>query len=458
LTAKITAVNRDFRAGILPGLHARAQQRLTTRWPGAYSTADRSMGATIVEKIFSRKCGSDIRAGEVVMSPLDGAMIHDITGPLAIQKFYEMGGTKVFDPAKIIMLFDHQIPADSIEAAQNHVYMRSFAAEQGIHNYDINEGVCHQVVVEKGRAAPGEIVVGADSHTCMYGAVGAFATGIGSTDMGFVLKFGALYFRVPETIRAEVSGKFPEFVGAKDLILSIAADIGADGATYKAIEFCGKAIGRMEMPGRMTCCNMAIEMGAKAGIVAPDKVTWEYMKGRRKMKPFALESDADADYAEKRSYNVSGLEPQVAVPHNVDTGVPVSKVAGTAVDQVFIGSCTNGRFEDLKEAASVLGKKKFSPKVRVLIIPASRDEYMKALKTGLVEKFVKAGALVEAPCCGPCMGGSFGLLAPGEVSLSTSNRNFRGRQGSTDAKVYLSSAATAAASAMTGFITDPREV
>jgi 3-isopropylmalate/(R)-2-methylmalate dehydratase large subunit len=416
------------------------------------------MTATIVEKIFSRKCGRDIRAGDVVMAPLDGAMIHDITGPLAIQKFYEMGGQKVFDPERVIMLFDHQIPADSIEAANNHVYMRKFAAEQNIRNYDIHEGVCHQVTIEKGRAAPGEIVVGADSHTCMYGATGAFATGIGSTDMGFALKFGALYFRVPETIRAEVSGKFPERVGAKDLILSIAADIGADGATYKAIEFTGKTIAKMDMAGRMTLCNMAIEMGAKAGIIAPDAVTWEYMKGRRKMKPFELESDRGAAFAEKRRYTVSDLEPTVAVPHNVDTGVPVSRVAGTPVDQVFIGSCTNGRFEDLREAAEVLGRKKFSPRVRVIIIPASRDEYLKTLKAGLIEKFVRAGALVEAPCCGPCMGGAFGLIAPGEVSLSTSNRNFRGRQGSTDGRVFLCSPATAAASALTGEITDPREV
>jgi len=416
------------------------------------------MGATIVEKIFSRKCGRDIRAGEVVMAPVDGAMIHDITGPLAILKFYEMGGSKVFDPERVIMLFDHQVPADSIPAAEHHVYMREFAAEQQIHNYDINEGVCHQVVVEKGRAAPGEIVVGADSHTCMYGAVGAFATGIGSTDMGFVLKFGALYFRIPETIRAEVSGKFQKRVGAKDLILSIASDIGADGATYKAIEFTGKTISKLDMAGRMTCCNMAIEMGAKAGIVAPDKITWEYMKKRRPMKPFSLESDADAVYAEKRSYSISDLEPQVALPHNVDTGVPVHRVAGTHVDQVFIGSCTNGRFEDFQEAAEVLGKKKFSPKVRVILIPASRDEYLKTLQAGLIEKFVRAGGLVEAPCCGPCMGGAFGLLAPGEVSLSTSNRNFRGRQGSAEGMVYLCSPATAAASAMYGVITDPREV
>jgi 3-isopropylmalate/(R)-2-methylmalate dehydratase large subunit len=416
------------------------------------------MGQTIVEKIFSRKCGRDIRAGEVVMTPLDAAMIHDITGPLAIQKFYEMGGSKVFDPEHIIMLFDHQIPADSIEAAQNHVYMRKFALEQGIHNYDINEGVCHQVVLEKGRTAPGEIVVGADSHSCMYGAVGAFATGIGSTDMGFALKFGTLYFKVPEVIRAEVSGTLPKRVGAKDLILAIAADIGADGATYKAIEFCGETIACMEIPGRMTCCNMAIEMGAKAGIVAPDKITWNYMKKRRKMSPFALGSDSDATFAETRSYDISDMEPQVAVPHNVDTGVPVSNVAGTHVDQVFIGSCTNGRFEDIAEAAEVLGKKKFDPRVRVIVIPASRDEYLKVLSAGLVERFVKAGALVEAPCCGPCMGGAFGLLAPGEVSLSTSNRNFKGRQGSTEGQVYLCSPATAAASAMTGVITDPREV
>lgn len=369
-----------------------------------------------------------------------------------------MGGSKVFDPEHVIMLFDHQIPADSIPAAENQVYMRKFAAEQGIHNYDINEGVCHQVVLEKGRAAPGEIVVGADSHTCMYGAAGAFATGIGSTDMGFVLKYCALYFKVPETIRADISGKFQKRVGAKDLILSIAANIGADGATYQAIEFAGKTISKLDMSGRMTLCNMAIEMGGKAGIVAPDKITWKYMKGRRKMESFKLESDDDAVFVTRRTYNVSDMEPQVAVPHNVDTGVPVSKVAGTHVDQVFIGSCTNGRFEDLEEAAEVLGKKKFSRNVRVIIIPASRDEYLKTLKAGLIEKFVKAGALVEAPCCGPCMGGAFGLLAPGEVSLSTSNRNFKGRQGSTEGKVYLCSPATAAASAITGVITDPREV
>lgn len=416
------------------------------------------MGATIAEKIFSRTCGRKVGRGEVVMAPIDGAMIHDITGPLAIRNFFEMGGTRVFDPRKVILLFDHQVPADSIAAAENQVFMREFANHQGIHNYDLREGICHQVVMERGLAAPGEIIVGADSHTCMYGAAGAFATGIGSTDMGFALKFGALYFRVPETTRLEVSGTFPWRVGPKDLILSILRDIGADGATYQAIEFSGDTFSSMGMNGRMTCCNMAVEMGAKAGMVPPDDITYDYLRGRRDMPRMVLESDPDADFRDQRMYEVSDMSPQVAIPHNVDQAVDVEDVAGTAVDQVFIGSCTNGRFEDLAEVAEVLGTGSFDELTRVIIIPASREEYLKALRAGLIEKFVTAGALVEAPCCGPCMGGAFGLLAPGEVSLSTSNRNFRGRQGSTEASVYLCSPATAAASAMYGEITDPREV
>ncbi|MCQ1538060.1 3-isopropylmalate dehydratase large subunit [Methanocalculus taiwanensis] len=415
-------------------------------------------GMTVAEKIFSSKCGRTIRAGDVVMAGIDAAMIHDITGPLAITQFWEMGGERVFDPQKIILLFDHQIPADSIPAAKNHVMMRAFAEEQGITNYDLREGVCHQVAVEKGRVAPGDIVVGSDSHTCMYGAVGAFATGIGSTDMGFALKYGALYFRVPETIRVDAVGTFGRRVGPKDLVLRMAGDIGADGATYRALEFGGSAFSSMHMAGRMTVSNMAIEMGGKAGIVPPDAVTMEYLKDRGSFDPVDIAPDSDATYLEKRGYDVTTLSPQVAIPHNVDNVAPVEEVAGRKVDQVFIGSCTNGRFEDMKEAAEVLGDDTFSEKLRVIIIPASRDEYLKTLRAGLIERFVEAGALVEAPCCGPCMGGAFGLLAPGEVSLSTSNRNFRGRQGSTEAEVYLCSPATAAASALYGEITDPREV
>ena len=416
------------------------------------------MDATIVEKIFSKKCRRDVAAGEVLMVPVDAAMIHDITGPLAIRVFEQMGGSEVFDPSRVILLFDHQVPADSIGAAQLQKGMREFARTQGIHNYDIREGVCHQVALEKGRVSPGEVVVGSDSHTCMYGAVGAFATGIGSTDMGFVLRYGALYFRVPESIRIEVDGSFPHRVSAKDLILSITGDVGADGATYQALEFSGEAIASMGMAGRMTCCNMAVEMGAKAGIVPPDTITRQYLAGRTD-RPFEpLASDPSATYAELREYDVGDLAPQVAVPHNVDHVVDVTEVAGTPIDQVFIGSCTNGRYEDLLEAAEVLADRRFSGDVRVIIIPASREEYLRALRHGILERFVEAGGLVEAPCCGPCMGGAFGLLAPGEVSLSTSNRNFRGRQGSAEAEVYLCSPATAAASAITGVITDPREV
>ncbi|MDD1724679.1 MAG: 3-isopropylmalate dehydratase large subunit [Methanospirillum sp.] len=416
------------------------------------------MAGTITEKIFRARCGREVTAGEVVMAPVSGAMIHDITGPLAIEKFYEMGGEKVFDPSKIIMLFDHQVPADSLNAAENQKKMRSFAREQGIHNYDIREGVCHQVTLEKGRVCPGDIIIGSDSHTCMYGAVGAFATGVGSTDMGFALRYGCLYFRVPESIRADVTGRFEKRVGAKDLILRIIKDITVDGATYKAVEFTGDTIGSLNMAGRMTCCNMAIEMGGKAGIVPPDQVTREYLAGRCACPDRDLVSDKDAEYSSWRSYDVGDLVPQVAVPHNVDQVVDVDQVAGTPVDQVFIGSCTNGRFEDLQEAAEVLGNRSFADDIRVLVIPASKAEYLKALRSGIIEQFVEAGALVEAPCCGPCMGGSFGLIASGEVSFSTSNRNFRGRQGSAEGKVYLGSAATAAATAIYGRITDPREV
>ena len=416
------------------------------------------MGSTLTEKIFSSHCGKECRAGEVVMAPVDGAMIHDITGPLAINVMKEMGGGGVFDPKKVIMLFDHQIPADSISAAENHVMMRNFAREQGILNYDIKEGVCHQVVPEKGRVCPGNIIVGSDSHTCAYGALGAFSTGIGSTDMAYALKYGELYFRIPETIQVNAYGKFQRRVGPKDLILAMAGDIKADGATYRALEFVGSAFSDMDIPGRMTCANMAIEMGAKAGIVPPDEKTWEYLRGRADCTPFSLQSDEDAVFYEKRSYDVSKIDPKVAIPHNVDNVVDVTKVAGTHVDQVFIGSCTNGRYEDFAEAAEVLGDNVFSEDVRVIMVPASKAEYLKILKAGLIEKFVEAGALVEAPCCGPCMGGAFGILAPGEVSLSTSNRNFRGRQGSTESFVYLSSPATAAASAIYGVITDPRGV
>lgn len=419
------------------------------------------MGKTITEKIFSRAAGKDVNAGEFVFASIDRAMIHDITGPLAIKAFREIAGDgKVWDASKIIMAFDHQVPADSVIVAENHKMLRNFAKEQGILNYDVKEGIAHQIMVEKGHVLPGMLVVGADSHTCMYGALGAFATGIGSTDMGAVFALGKLWFKVPETIRFEVNGKLEKHVYSKDIILKLIGMVGADGANYMACEFAGKVVEDMSMSQRLTMCNMAIEMGGKTGIIEPDKVTADYLKsiGVDFDIPEWLKSDEDANYKRVVELDVTGMEPQVAVPHRVDNVVGVSEVEGTKVDQVFIGSCTNGRYEDLKIAAEILEGEKVANNVRLIVIPASRSIYMKALKDGLIDIFVEAGALVEFPCCGPCMGGSFGLIASGEVSVSTSNRNFVGRQGSPEGKVYLVSPATAAATAIYGEITDPRKV
>jgi len=421
-------------------------------------------GQTISEKIFSRAARKPVLAGEFVLADIDCAMTHDITGPLAVKGFYEiMEGRKekrVWDPNKIVILFDHQVPADSLDAASNHIMLRKFAEEQSILNYDVNEGVCHQVMPEKGHVLPGGLIIGSDSHTCTYGALGAFSTGVGSTDMASAFATGKLWFKVPQSIKFEISGKLPNRVYTKDVILRIIGDVGADGATYAACEYCGPTVKDMNISERMTMCNMAIEMGGKAGIVEPDEKTETYLKERIpgfKFDP-RWRSDEDANYVQRYEYDVSDLEPQVACPHNVDNVKGVSEVEGTKIDQIFIGSCTNGRFEDLEVVAEVLGGNKIAEGVRAIIIPASRDEYMKVLKAGFIEQFVEAGALVEAPCCGPCMGGSFGLLGDGEVGLATSNRNFRGRQGSAKAFVYLCSPATAAASAVKGVITDPREI
>jgi 3-isopropylmalate/(R)-2-methylmalate dehydratase large subunit len=420
------------------------------------------MERTISEKIFSKASGRDVKAGEFVLANIDRAMTHDITGPLAVQGFYEiMQGrpARVWDASKIVILFDHQVPADSLSAAENHILLRKFAREQGIINYDVFEGVCHQVMPEKGHVKPGDLVVGSDSHTCAYGALGAFSTGIGSTDMAAVFATGKLWFKVPKTLRFEINGSLPAHVYSKDVILHIIGDVGVEGCRYMAAEYAGSTLRDMNMSERMAMSNMAIEMGGKAGIIEPDKTTENYIKER--IPDFKLDSywktDEGAEY-ELKSYDVSDLEPMVACPHNVDNVKPVREVAGTKVDQVFIGSCTNGRFEDLEIAAKIMRGEPVAKGVRLLIIPASRTEYLKALKAGYIEQFMEAGAIVESPCCGPCMGGSFGLLGDGEVALSTSNRNFQGRQGSAKAFVYLSSPATAAASALTGEITDPRDV
>jgi len=418
------------------------------------------MSMTMAEKILAKAGGEkEAEAGEIVMANIDVAMTHDLTGPLSVESFEKIGTPEVWDPEKIVVIFDHQVPADSIEAANNHIIMRKFVENQKIKNfYDVNEGVCHQILPEKGHIVPGEVVVGTDSHTCTHGALGAFSTGIGSTDMAMVFSTGKLWFKVPKTIKFNINGQLPDYVYAKDVVLNIIGRIGADGATYMACEFGGETVKEMSVSDRMVLCNMAIEMGGKTGLVEPDKKTIEYIKNRT-TKPYEImKTDADATSLEIMDVKVNDLEPQIACPHNVDNVKPISEVEGTEIDQVFLGSCTNGRLNDLRDAAKIIKGHTISNSIRMLVIPASREIYRKALDEGLIGTFVDAGALVCNPCCGPCLGGHVGLLGPGEISLSTSNRNFKGRQGSAEAEVYLSSAAVAASSAIKGKITDPHNL
>jgi len=415
---------------------------------------------TISEKILAAHSGrKEITPGEIVKADIDLAFMPALTAVLAFDAMNDMDIDKVWDNEKVTILLDHIAPATNITNASLHKRLREIAKRQNLkYFYDINNGVCHQVLPEKGHIKPGMLVVGADSHTCTHGAFGAFATGIGSTDMGAAIGTGKLWFKVPETVKVEVNGSLCDWVTPKDVILKIAKEIRADGATYKAIEFSGSTIDEMSMSGRMTLCNMAIEMGGKTGIVAPDVTTINYLRDRVEgnMKP--IKADRDAVYSD--TYNIDGstLEPQVACPHAVDNVKPVSEVAGKSVNQVFIGSCTNGRLEDLKIAAKILDGKHIHPDVRLMVTPASFEVYRKANHQNLVKTFMDAGGVVCNPSCGACFGGHNGILAPGEIGLTTSNRNFKGRQGSTESYVYLCSPATAAASALTGVISDPREV
>lgn len=413
----------------------------------------------ITEKILAKASGKkEIHSGEIADATVDVVMVHDLTGPLAIEAFKRIGVSKVWDNKKIVIILDHQVPAESVKAAELHKMLRSFAIEQGIRLYDVGRGgICHQVMPENGHILPSSLVVGADSHTCTYGALGAFATGIGSTEAAAVFATGKLWLKVPETIKINVEGKFKTYVTPKDLILSIIGKVGADGATYKATEFTGSTIGDMSIAGRMTLCNMAVEMGAKNGIVEVDSKTLDFLRGRTSQSFEILKSDIEAGYESEVEIDASVLEPVVACPSSVDNVKSVSEV-DSSIDQAFIGSCTNGRIEDLRLAASVMKGKKVKAGVRTLVIPASQEVYRLAVKEGLVEIFTEAGAMVCGSACGPCLGGHIGLLASSETCVSTSNRNFVGRMGSTQAKVYLASPATVAASAITGKITDPREL
>ncbi|MCW4014852.1 MAG: homoaconitase large subunit [Candidatus Bathyarchaeota archaeon] len=414
----------------------------------------------IIEKILANASGKqEVSPGEIVEANIDVAMTHDLTGPLAIKSFHEIGAKKVWDKHKVVVILDHLVPASSVISAGLHKTVRDFVKEQKITNfYDVGRGgVCHQVMPEMGHVRPGEVIVGSDSHTCTYGAFGAFSTGIGSTEMAAVFATGKLWFRVPEVIKVDVTGKFQKLVSAKDLTLNVVGTVGADGAIYKGLEFCGSTIRDMTIDGRMVLANMAVEMGAKAGIIEPDKKTLDYVNARTD-KPFtAVKSDKDSTYERTVNIDVSDLEPQVAVPHSVDNVKPVSEVEGTEVNQAFIGSCTNGRLEDLRDAAKIVKGKKIAKTVRLIVIPASQEIYLNAINEGLIKLFMESGATVGNPNCGPCLGGHMGIMADGEACISTSNRNFIGRMGSTKSFVYLASPATVAASALTGKITDPRK-
>ncbi len=413
----------------------------------------------IIEKILAKASNRrDLNPGEIIEAKIDKVMANDITAPLAVKAFEDMGGKKVWNKEKIILVLDHLVPANRDRSAELHMLLRRFAREQKIkHFYDVGRGgVCHQIMMEN-HVKPGEVIVGGDSHTCTYGAIGAFATGIGSTEVASVFLTGKLWFKVPKAINIVVEGKLKPPIAPKDLILYTIGQFRADGATYMGVKFSGEAIRDISIDGKMTLCNMVVEMGAKNGIIEPDEKTALYLKERR-LTPFEfIKDDIDATYYKTLYYDASELEPMVACPFTVDNVKPVSEVDNVEIDQAVIGSCTNGRLEDLRIAAQIFHNKKVTEGVRVLIIPSSRKVYMDAMNEGLLETFIKAGALICNPCCGPCYGGHLGLLAAEEVCISTTNRNFVGRMGSPNAKIYLASPATVASSALTGKITDPRD-
>jgi len=417
------------------------------------------MGKTFAEKILALKAGLDETvAGQIVTVRPDKLLTHDNTSAIA-QTFRKIGVARVANPDVHVIVLDHVTPAATEEYAQGHKEVREFVREQGIKAfYDIGEGICHQVFPEKGHALPGLLIVGSDSHTPSYGALGAFSAGIGRTEAAAVMATGEIWLRVPDSMRIVVDNQFSPRVSAKDLVLRIIGDIGADGADYRSVEFAGPAIASMSVGGRLVLCNMAAEMGAKNAYVAPDAVTRAWLAGRTNAAYTEILPDPDAHYAELLHYDAAALVPQVAKPHRVDNVVPVTDVAGTPVDQALIGTCTNGRLEDLQAAAEILRGKQIAPWVRLLVLPASRDILLAAMASGVIADLVAAGATLINPGCGPCLGAHEGCMAPGERTISTANRNFKGRMGSRDAEIYLASPATVAASALTGAITDPRGV
>ncbi len=415
---------------------------------------------TLAEKILAAHAGkARVTPGDLVNVRVDLVLANDITAPIAIKEFRRIGVGRVFDPQRVVMVPDHFTPNKDILSAEQAKVVREFALEQGLVYFEVGRmGIEHVLLPEQGLALPGDVVIGADSHTCTYGALGAFSTGMGSTDIASAMASGEIWMKVPTTIRFIYRGRLPQWVGGKDLILYTIGDIGVDGALYSAMEFAGEAVAMLSMDGRFTMANMAIEAGAKAGIFEVDDKTTEYVRGRARRSYKVYEPDRDADYHRVVEYDVSGLEPQVACPHTPANTKPVSEVSEVVIDQVVIGSCTNGRLEDLRIAAQVLRGRQVHPGVRCIVIPGTQSVYLEALREGLVEVFVDSGVAVSTPTCGPCLGGYMGVLAAGERCVSTTNRNFVGRMGSPESEVYLSSPAVAAASAVAGRIVSPVEI
>ena len=416
------------------------------------------MGKTLAEKILSTKSGAEAKAGDIVVAKVDLVFVQDTTGPLAVRQFRAAGFEHIASSLEAILFLDHAAPSPNRELSNDHMLLRDFAYQTGGMLSDVGEGICHQIVAES-LAKPGDLVIGADSHTVTAGGLGAFACGMGSTDIAVALGLGRTWLRVPESVRVSLSGRFPSGVFAKDLVLYLIGQIGADGATYKALEFSGDSAGAMSISERLTVANMAVEAGAKVGLFPADEATRDYLSSQGRGDHYQpLFPDDSADYGQIIDINLAGLEPVVARPHTVDNIALARELKGTKVNQVVIGTCTNGRLDDLAVAAKILSGKKRHVQTRLLIAPASRGVLLAAMRDGYIQTLLEAGAIILPPGCGPCLGLHQGVLASGESCLSTANRNFKGRMGNPEAFVYLGSPATAAATAITGEITDPREV
>ena len=418
---------------------------------------------TITEKIFALHANKEyVQAGDLLEANIDIALANDITGPIAIEVFKKFNLDSVFDKSRVVLVPDHFTPNKDIKSAIQAKILRDFSKEQDLfHKFDVGSmGIEHALLPEKGIVTSGDLIIGADSHTCTYGALGAFSTGVGSTDLGCAMASGSTWFKVPSAIKVIFNGKLNKYVTAKDLILHLIGDIGVDGALYKTLEFSGDAIRTMDMDGRFTICNMAIEAGAKNGIIEPDEITREYLKNRSIREPIFLKSDEDANYERIIEYDVSKIEPTIAYPHLPENTHSISEAIkdNIKINQVIIGSCTNGRLEDIKMAAEILKGKKVHPDVRLIIFPATQDIILKSIELGYYQALIEAGAAISTPTCGPCLGGHCGILAPNEVCISTTNRNFVGRMGDTTSKIYLASPYIAAASAIKGRIAGVEEI